>query len=84
MKPGLVNPFKLVAGFVPSGGSYVCRFEPLTDESGFIAGDVELLVRSGLTFSSHNPNIHGDVITLPFVPALKVFTFVFLTIELTC
>lgn len=63
--------FKVSAGFLPSAGSYVCRIDPVADVSGFVSGDVELLVRPGIGFSSGGA-VLGDVVTLPFVSGFKV------------
>ena len=63
--------FKVSAGFLTSAGSYVCRIDPVSDTSGFVSGEVELLVRPGIGFSSGGAAL-GDVVTLPFVSGFKV------------
>jgi hypothetical protein len=75
-RPEFEKIFRVESGFVPSEGSYACRIVPSSDESIFglfLSGEVEIFVRPGISLSSHNANVQGDSIILPFFAAFKVF-----------
>jgi hypothetical protein len=75
-RPEFGRIFRVESGFVPSEGSYACRIDPNSDESVlglFLSGEVEIFVRPGTSLASHNANIQGDSLTLPFLSAFKVF-----------
>ena len=80
-RPEFGKIFRVDSVFVPSEGSYACRIVPNSDESIlglFLSGEVEIFVRPGTSLSSHNANIQGDSLTLPFLAAFKVCNRVYL------